>query len=112
MDDAYIVYAKTDSQSRIITINSNAFLTDLTGWTEIDSGNGDKYHHAQGNYFPQPIFTELEGIPRYKLVDGAPVERTAEEIAADIAALPKSESTSPVTWDALAVAYKEGVDEA
>ena len=77
----YIVYVKTDSGGYITAVNSSAFLTDTTGWTEIDSGYGDKYHHAQGNYFPESIITE-GGAHRYKLVDGKPVECTAEEIAA------------------------------
>ena len=77
----YIVYAKTDSNAHITAVNSSAFLADTTGWTEIDSGYGDKYHHAQGNYFPQPIIT-MGGAHRYKLVDGVPVECTAEEIKA------------------------------
>lgn len=76
----YIVYVKPNSDSYITAVNSSAFLTDTTGWTEIDSGFGDKYHHAQGNYFPQPIIT-MGGAYRYKLVDGKPVECTAEEIA-------------------------------
>ena len=75
----YIVYAKTDSSGCITAVNSSAFLTDYSGWVEIDSGYGDKYHHAQGNYFPQPIITD-GGAYRYKLVDGKPVECTAEEI--------------------------------
>lgn len=111
MEEIYIVYIRMNDQSRITAINSSAFLPDPTGWTEIDSGYGDKYHHAQNHYFDQPIYTD-EGIPRYKLVNGAPVERTAEEIAADIAALPQPETTSPVTWSALAAAYSEGVNEA
>ena len=82
----YIVYVKPDSCGYITAVNSSAFLTDTSGWTEIDSGNGDKYHHAQGNYFPQPIITE-GGAYRYKLVDGQPVECTAEEIAAQEDAL-------------------------
>lgn len=86
MDD-YIVYIKTDIQGRVIAVNSSAFLTDTTGWTEIDSGAGDKYHHAQGNYLDKPICTD-DGGYQYKLVDGAVVERTAEEIAADLAAQP------------------------
>lgn len=76
----YVVYAKTDSSGYITAVNSSAFLTYTTGWAEIDSGYGDKYHHAQGNYFPQPIRT-MGGAYRYKLVDGQPVECTAEEIA-------------------------------
>ena len=82
----YIVYARADGEGRITTVNSSAFLTDTTGWTEIDSGYGDKYHHAQGNYFPKSIIT-MGGAYRYKLVDGQPVECTAEEIAAQEEAL-------------------------
>ena len=78
----YIVYAKADEQGRIIEVNSSAFLNDLEGWTEIDSGHGDRFHHAQGNFFPMPIMDE-RGIYRYKLEDGKPVERTAEEMDAD-----------------------------
>lgn len=95
MDEMNIVYVLPDVRDRITAINSDAFLIDSTEWIEIDSGYGDKYRHAQGNYFSKPIYTE-EGIPRYKLVDGVPVERTAEEIAADIAALPQPEPSEPV----------------
>lgn len=75
----YIVYVKTDSSGYITAINSSAFLTDTTDWTEIDSGYGDKHHHAQGNYFDKPIMT-MGGAYRYKLTDGNAVECTAEEI--------------------------------
>lgn len=78
----YVVYVKVDESNRVTSINSSAFLADVTGWTEIDSGYGDKHHHAQGNYFPQPIMDE-RGICRYKLVNGRPVERTQEEMDAD-----------------------------
>ena len=78
--EAYIVYVKTDEQGRIIAVNSSEFLTDVSAWTEIDRGYGDKYHHAQGNYFPLPIMTE-GGAYRYKLVDGNVVECTTDEIA-------------------------------
>ena len=78
----YIVYARVNDTGRIIAIDSSAFLSDTTGWTEIDSGFGDKYHHAQGNYFDKPLYDE-RGICRYKLVDGKPVERTQEEMDAD-----------------------------
>lgn len=65
----YIVYVKTNSDGYIIAVNSSEFLTDTTGWTEIDSGYGDKYHHAQGNYFPKLIITDC-GEFRYRLVNG------------------------------------------
>lgn len=80
--EPYIVYVKTDDENRITAINSSAFLRDTDGWTEIDRGYGDKYHHAQGNYFPMPIMDE-RGIYRYKLVDDKPVERTQEKMDAD-----------------------------
>lgn len=78
----YVVYVKVDESNRVTSINSSAFLADVTGWMEIDSGFGDKYHHAQGNYFDKPLCDE-RGIRRYKLVDGAAVERTQEEMDAD-----------------------------
>lgn len=85
--EPYIVYVQTDEQGRITAVNSSAFV-DAKWGVEIDQGYGDKYHHAQGNYFDQSIYTE-DGIPRYKLEDGAAVERTEEEIEADRAALPE-----------------------
>lgn len=84
--EPYHVYVQTDEQGRIIAVNSSAFVSAEWG-TEIDSGLGDKYHHAQGNYFPRPIYTR-DGIPRYKLVDGVAQERTEEEIQADRDAIP------------------------
>lgn len=82
----YIVYVRTNSDGYITTVNSSAFLPDTTGWVQIDNGYGDKYHHAQGHYFTQPIIT-YSGAYRYKLVDDKPVECTAEEIAAQEEAL-------------------------
>lgn len=84
--EPYIVYVTTNSDGYITAVNSSAFLPDTTDWVEIDSGYGDKYHHAQGNYFPQPIRT-IGGAYRYKLVDGNPVECTTDEIAAQEEAL-------------------------
>lgn len=81
----YKVYIKTDNQNRITAINSDAFLSSLEGWIEIDSGFGDKYHHAQGNYFPLPIYDE-RGIMRYLYMPEAETlwrERTQEEMDAD-----------------------------
>ena len=95
----YIVYARVNDTGRIICVNSSAFLPDATGWTEIDSGYGDKYHHAQGNYFDKPLYDE-RGIYRYKLVDGKPVERTQEEMDADYVP-PEVKPTTEQRVDAL-----------
>lgn len=74
----YKVYVKTDENGRITAINSDAFLSSLEGWQEIDSGLGDMFHHAQGNYLDKPLFDD-RGLFNYKIVDGKPVERTEEE---------------------------------
>ena len=78
-NEIYSVYARVRADGAVIEMNSSAFLHDATGWTEIDKGTGDRFHHAQGNYLPGPPFDE-RGIPRYKLVDGEVVERTKEEM--------------------------------
>lgn len=113
----YIVYVRTDDTERITAVNSSAFLPDTTGWVEIDSGYGDKYHHAQGNYFPQPIM-DKRGICRYKLVNGRPVERTQEEMDADYVP-PEVKPTDAeriseleAKLAAYEAAYEEGVNEA
>lgn len=79
----YIVYVKTDSENKIISINSSVFLADITDWTQIDEGIGDKYHHAQGNYLEKGLINEY-GVYNYKLIDGAVTERTEEEKQAEI----------------------------
>lgn len=77
------VYIKTDSKNRITGINSELFIHDVSGWTEIDSGDGDKFAHAQGNYLPMPL-TDDNGVYRYKFQNGIISERSAEEMAADL----------------------------
>ena len=77
------VFIKTDDKNRVTAISSEIFIPDTTGWTEIDRGDGDRYVHAQGNYFPKPL-TDENGVYRYKYTDGIVSERTAEEMAADM----------------------------
>ena len=73
------VYIKTDSDGNITDINSDIFIEDTENWIKIDEGTGDKYAHAQGNYFSESVITE-NGIYRYKYIDNEVVEKTAEEI--------------------------------
>ena len=83
------VYVLPDSYGYITRIDGGytiGNITDPEKWVLIDEGNGDKYNLCQGNYFPQPIST-MGGAYRYKMVDGQPVECTAEEIAAQEEAL-------------------------
>lgn len=109
--EPYIVYVKTDDENRITAVNSSVFLRDTDGWTEIDSGYGDKHHHAQGNYFDKPIMDD-RGIYRYRLVLGVPQERTQEDMDADYAALPPpppSDKERIAQLEAALTAIEEGI---
>lgn len=110
MVEPYKVYVKTDDKNRITAVNSSAFLSSLEGWQEIDSGFGDKYHHAQGNYFDQPIMDD-RGIYRYKLVEGAVVERSQEEMDADyIPPVPVPDNNQRIAdLEAAIAALEEGI---
>ena len=80
--ELYKVFARADAEGRITAINSSAFLTNTSGWVEIDSGMGDKFHHAQGNYLESPLIDE-RGLFLYKLENGQIVKRSAAEVEAD-----------------------------
>ena len=100
------VYIKTDDKGNITGVNSSIFLDDTADWTEIDEGTGDRYAHAQGHYFDNPIMTE-EGIYRYKYTGGVVSEKTAEEMEAETAALPRPEPTQAERLEALEDAVME-----
>lgn len=104
--EKYTVYVKVNESGYITAVNSSAFLTDFTGWTEIDQGQGDKYHHAQGNYLPGPLMTD-GGAYRYKLVNGKPVECTPEEIAEQEATNQPEPAPSPGDYEARIQALEE-----
>lgn len=77
------VYIKTDESARIVRCEGGYTTpADLSDWTKIDEGTGDRFNLCQSHYFEGGLYTD-DGIPRYKLVDGAPVLRTEEEIQAD-----------------------------
>ncbi|MBO5831562.1 MAG: hypothetical protein J6R01_08155 [Alistipes sp.] len=101
------VYIKTDIDNRITAVISSAFLADTSGWIFIDEGEGDRYTHAQGNYFSLPLLTD-EGVYRYKFVDGKVVERTAEEMSADIP-LATTQPTDKERLEALEAAMLEHI---
>ena len=81
-EQPYRVFAHVDEAGRVTAIDSSAFVQDTDGWVEIDSGLGDRYHHAQGNYLQRPLMDE-RGLYRYKLVYGKIVERSQKEIDGD-----------------------------
>lgn len=45
------VYVKRDDSGKIVDVNSEIFLKNLDGWEFYDEGFGDKYAHAQSQYF-------------------------------------------------------------
>ena len=49
------VYVRINANNEIIEVGSSVFIKDLTGWIEIDSGFGDRYAHAQSQYFDKPL---------------------------------------------------------
>lgn len=105
------VYVLTDEKSCIIRCEGGyTNPDDIEGWTQIDEGTGDRYNLCQSLYFDGGLYTE-DGIPRYKLVDGQPVERTKEEIQADRLPVAKADriakskadladylASHPLTW--------------
>lgn len=75
------VYVKTNNKDYIVSVNSDGFLKDASGWIEIDEGIGDVFYLAQNNYFLKPIMTE-GGAYRYRMVGREAVECSKEEIEA------------------------------
>lgn len=95
----YKVLVQTDDAGRVTAINSNAFVSG-DGWTQIDEGEGDIYHHAQNNYLQKPLMDE-RGVYRYKLVDGLVTQRTQREMDADFEARPAPPPTTEERMNAL-----------
>ena len=54
----------------------------LSGDDLEHNGREQIHHHAQGNYLPGPLLDD-RGVCRYRLADGAVMERTQEEMDAD-----------------------------
>ena len=88
----YKVYAKTDAAGDVVSVNSEAFLPDPVpaGWIEVDEGEGDKYHHAQSNYFDKPLMTD-DGKYQYRIVDGAVVENDVSPTLDELKAKKRAE---------------------
>ena len=68
------VYIKTNENHEITEVGSSIFIEDTKDWIEIDEGRGDKYVHAQGNYFDKPLIDE-QGNYNYLYINGKLYER-------------------------------------
>ncbi|MDY2985867.1 MAG: DUF4376 domain-containing protein [Synergistes jonesii] len=88
----YKVYVKTDAADNVVSVNSEAFLPDPVpaGWIEVDEGEGDKYHHAQSNYFDKPLMTD-DGKYQYRIVDGAVVENDVSPTLDELKGMKRAE---------------------
>lgn len=86
------VYILTDETGRVLRLEGQYTLpADLTGWTLIEEGEPcDRLNLAQSHYLPHPLLTH-DGLYRYKLADGAVVERSEEELEEERAGLPRPE---------------------
>lgn len=106
------VYVLCDDQNRVTRIEGQYTLpADLTGWIKIDEGYGDKYNLAQTNYLEGGLYT-LDGVPRYKLADGAPALRTEDEIKADsVPAETPSDPVADLAETVAALIYQMDVDK-
>ena len=83
------VYVQTDETGCVLRLEGEYSLpADLEGWVLIEEGEPcDRLNLAQSHYLEAPLYDGA--VPRYKLEDGVLVERTADEIEADKAKLPK-----------------------
>lgn len=79
----YKVYVKLDKNNCITAVESDLTLKDISGYVQIDEGTGDKYAHAQGNYFDvkncEKPLRDSQGRCNYKYVDNEVMELTDEE---------------------------------
>lgn len=104
------VYARPSPDGYITRLDGGYTIGNITtpeNWVLIDEGYGDRYNLCQHNYLDKPLLTD-SGVYRYKLMDGKPVECTAEEIAEQEANLPKPQPAP--TFEELDAAYQEGVN--
>ena len=53
------VYIKVNEAGFVIDVNSEIFIDNFEGWIKIDEGCGDKYAHAQSQYFDLPLIDEM-----------------------------------------------------
>ncbi len=92
------VYVLLDERNRVLRCEGGYSLSnidDVSEWTYIDEGTGDRYNLCQSNYF-DTLYTD-EGVPRYKYEGGACVLRSEEEIAEDVANLPPPAPAEPTS---------------
>ena len=95
-DDKSKVYIQTDADGRILRCDGGYTTpADLTGWLEIDEGNGDRYNLCQSHYFDGGLYT-MDGIPRYHWDGSKAILRSEDELEADRSAITEPESSGTI----------------
>lgn len=93
-NDKSKVYIQTDDDGRILRCDGGYTTpADLTGWLEIDEGNGDRYNLCQSHYFDGGLYT-MDGIPRYHWDGSKAILRSDEELEADRSAITDPEPST------------------
>ena len=117
----YKVYGKINDKNEFYIVESASYIENFEDWIFIDEGQGERYMYASC-YFDKPIFDE-NGIYRYLYLNGAVVERTDEEMAAELQknldedttpsnSLEERVSTLEESLTNYELAYYQGVNEA
>ena len=73
LEEPIKVYIKVNANNEIVKVGSSIFIKDTTRWIKIDEGYGDRYSHAQSQYFPNSLMNE-NGTYNYKFIDGKVIE--------------------------------------
>lgn len=60
------VYVKVDESGFVTDVGSDVFIEDLDGWIKIDEGVGDRFVHAQTQYYDSPLI-DFAGNFKFKL---------------------------------------------
>lgn len=100
------VYILLDERNRVLRCEGGYTIdniNDVSKWTYIDEGTGDRYNLCQSHYLDGGLYT-MQGVPRYKYEGGACVLRSDAEIAEDVANLPPPAPAEPTSAEA--VQYK------
>ena len=109
-DDKSKVYIQTDADGRILRCDGGYTTpADLTGWLEIDEGDGDRYNLCQSHYFDGGLYT-MDGIPRYHWDGEKAVLRSEEDLEADRSAIPEPKPSG--TLEARVAALEADAEQA
>lgn len=103
------VYVLLDEKNRVLRCEGGytmSNINDVSKWTFVDEGTGDRYNLCQSHYLDGGLYT-MQGIPRYKYESGACVLQSEAEIAADRDALLKPQPSQLTEEE-----YREIVGEA